>query len=684
LSRWPGGLILLLLSCAASAIERVELGWATLESPGWRAQDIHVELDWGGAGTSRLTLSVALAEIGSERVRDLRLTCGTFELSAEAVQCRDGELALASEWLEAQKVPVQVDYRFASGELSVSMNRLPIAGGAVELKVRQRADAWALSARIRDARLAQVAALAAKAGITLPALTLAGTLGGRVEARLDSGGLQEIDWQLQTHQAGYSNAEGDQAAEALQLTSRGRATPQAEDWRVQGSIEARGGMLYSDPLYLEFSTARPLAVEAGLRWRAASTELRIDSLTLEQPGVTRGRVEGVLAMGTGQPLRRLDLELDEAQLPEFYSIWMQPWLAGSVLGKLDTSGRLQGRLHLEDGRLRSARLALERVSFGERSGLFGVQALDGTLAWEAGGERHRSRLAWEGAHFHQLLLGAAALELETGPDGLRITEPLAVPLLDGALQVEEFELGRDGEGQARWLLDATLTPVSMEAFTAALGWPTMGGTLSGVVPRVRYEAGEVTVGGTLLVQVFGGDVTVRNLRIQRPLGLVPRLWADVRLNGLDLETLTRTFSFGRIEGRLQGEVENLYMEAWQLVAFDAHFETPPDDDSRHRISQRAVDNISNLGGGGVGGALSRGFLTLFEDFPYRRLGIRCRLENGVCRMGGVVPAENGYYLVQGRWLPPRLDVIGYAEKVDWQSLVDRLVAVTRGETPRIQ
>ena len=176
---------------------------------------------------------------------------------------------------------------------------------------------------------------------------------------------------------------------------------------------------------------------------------------------------------------------------------------------------------------------------------------------------------------------------------------------------------------------------------------------------------------------------MRNLRIRQPLGLVPRLWADARLDGLDLDTLTRTFSFGRIEGRLQGEVKDLYMEAWQLVAFDAHFETPPGDDSRHRISQRAVDNISNLGGSGVGGAVSRSFMRVFEDFPYKRLGIRCRLANGVCHMGGVAPAKQGYYLVEGQLLP-RLDVIGYSDQVAWNSLVERLVAITKGETPRIE
>ena len=52
-------------------------------------------------------------------------------------------------------------------------------------------------------------------------------------------------------------------------------------------------------------------------------------------------------------------------------------------------------------------------------------------------------------------------------------------------------------------------------------------------------------------------------------------------------------------------------------------------------------------------------------------------------MGGVAPAKQGYYLVEGQLLP-RLDVIGHAERVAWSSLVERLVAITKGETPRIE
>jgi hypothetical protein len=197
-----------------------------------------------------------------------------------------------------------------------------------------------------------------------------------------------------------------------------------------------------------------------------------------------------------------------------------------------------------------------------------------------------------------------------------------------------------------------------------------------VIPSVRYRDGELAVGGILLVRVFDGEVTLRNVRLEQPLDVVPRLQLDARATNIDLELLTRAFAFGRIEGRLEGRIDGLDMVAWRPVAFDAAFATPEDDSSRHRISQKAVDNISSIGGGGVGGAVSRSFLRFLEDFPYDRLGIRCRLENGICAMGGVAPAADGYYLVKGRFIPPRLDVVGYADRVNWNSLVAQIMAVT--------
>ena len=82
------------------------------------------------------------------------------------------------------------------------------------------------------------------------------------------------------------------------------------------------------------------------------------------------------------------------------------------------------------------------------------------------------------------------------------------------------------------------------------------------------------------------------------------------------------------------------------------FSTTPGGKSRRRISQQAIENISDLGGAGAGAVLSRGMLRFFESFAYDEIGWSCVLEDEVCRMDGVAPAPGaGYYIVRGKGLP---------------------------------
>jgi hypothetical protein len=216
--------------------------------------------------------------------------------------------------------------------------------------------------------------------------------------------------------------------------------------------------------------------------------------------------------------------------------------------------------------------------------------------------------------------------------------------------------------------------MSLEALTGALGWPSFGGTLAGDIPSVSYAAGTITVDGSLDVEVFDGAVRIKQLSIADPFGVIPVLRADVDVHDLSLAALTGTFSFGNIQGKLEGRVHGLVLKDWKPTAFDARFATPDGDDSRHRISQRAVENLASLGGAGA--VLSSTFLRIFEEFSYRRLGISCRLDNGVCEMDGVAPAERGYYIVEGGGLPPRIDVLGFNRRVDWEVLLGRVQRIT--------
>jgi hypothetical protein len=223
----------------------------------------------------------------------------------------------------------------------------------------------------------------------------------------------------------------------------------------------------------------------------------------------------------------------------------------------------------------------------------------------------------------------------------------------------------------------------MEKLSQALNWPPLAGEISATIPNVRYTEQRFEIGGALAIQLFNGTITIPKLRIEDPFGEVPNLYADITLRNIDLLSLTRTLDFGTIEGNLAGHIKELHLANWQPIYFDAEFATPKGDRSRHRISQRAVANISALSGAGATAALSRGFLSLFESFRYHRLGIRCRLTNGICEMGGVAPAGEGYYLVEGEGLP-RIDVIGYHRRVDWQELLTRLQAASRSGKPVVK
>jgi hypothetical protein len=109
---------------------------------------------------------------------------------------------------------------------------------------------------------------------------------------------------------------------------------------------------------------------------------------------------------------------------------------------------------------------------------------------------------------------------------------------------------------------------------------------------------------------------------------------------------------------------------WEPVAFHAQFNSPEDDDLPHRISQRAVDNLTSIGNG-MGGRLQNTFLGIFKEFRYNRIELQARLDGDIAELGGIDHPDGGYYLVKGAGLP-RIDVIARNRRVAWKTLVERL------------
>lgn len=675
-------LLFTLIATPAPALEQLTLSLGDLQGEGWSVRQAGLELAWrtdGGLQGRLHAVQAGLPEPLGE-LRELQLGCDRLEIQGPLIRCRQGRLQAVSSLLARIDAGLHWELDRASGALSLQLQALRTHHGRLDVALRVRDGAWQATLDITELALDGLPGLAAPWYALDPAWSLQGSLQGQVRLDGRAGTLADLAADIEVHALAYANAAGTQAGEGLGLRLRARARPVAEGWTLEVQARARQGELYADPMFFALDPEAPVEVQASLV--LGERHIQVSEFGWRHPGTLHMTGAARLARGTQPVLQQLQLQVEQAVFPAAFTTYFQPWLLDSGFFDLRTAGELQARLGYEDGAVRQLQLDLRELGLDDPRGRFRLEGLSGHIDWADDAQERRQQLRWVRGQLYRVALGALDVEVVTTGRHGRLAAPVRLPVLDGSLLVDHFELRHDE--RLEWSLDAALTPISMPALTRALEWPEMAGTLSGMIPAVHYADGELQVGGTLLVGAFDGDITVRKLRMEQPLGAVPRLWADIRIDGLDLETLTRTFAFGRIEGRIDGAVEGLLLEAWKPVAFDAWLATPEDDRSRHRISQRAVDNLTNIGGGGVGGALSRGFLRFLEDFPYQALGIRCRLENGICHMGGVAPAERGYYLVQGRLLPPRIDIIGYEDRVDWELLLDRLQAVTAEGGPVVR
>ncbi|RME36064.1 MAG: hypothetical protein D6786_00075 [Gammaproteobacteria bacterium] len=519
---------------------------------------------------------------------------------------------------------------------------------------------------------------------------LTGSFRGRLSLAGEGDALREAGMEGRFREVSFN---GRNVAEALTARAEAGVTLSPEGLEGHLDLHLEGGAVYLEPGFTVGGiapgfTLEPkgdgitLRVEGG--WQHPRQRLELRRLQLDDASMGRIDARLDLTLGPVPALHHLELESGRLALLPLYRNYLQPLLLGTPFGDLEVAGDAGVRLRWHDGRLRVLDLSPSAVHLQDRAGRFALAGLEGEAHLAGSGTAPHSRLRWEGFSLYRLDFGAAQLPFQALSGGLRLERPVRIPLFDGALRLQSLKV--EGLFTPAFALetDVLLEPLSLQELCHALGWPIFAGTLAGEVPGLRYAQGELTIAGPLIARAFDGRIEIRGLRIRGLFDPVPELTADILFHDLDLKLLTGTFAFGEIEGRLDGAIRDLHLQAWEPVSFDAWFATPEDYRGRRRISQKAVENLTRIGGGMSVNPISRELLGLFQTFSYDRIGIRCRLRRGVCEMDGVMPAPKGYYILRHGLLPPWIDIIGYNREVDWTLLVDRLRSIARGNGPVIR
>ena len=495
-----------------------------------------------------------------------------------------------------------------------------------------------------------------------------------------------IDWSLRD--LAFDSADGTIAAAGLdasgKVTSRdvahtaGRADASAR--AIDFAMTLRAGELLFTPLYVKLPGS-PVDVTASLR--STNAGWQVDRWQWSDPGTLEASGTASLASAGESSKNAVTAEV-AIRLPTAYDRYLQSMLAPHGLGELTTSGEIRASVTSTSDRPASFEATFTGVDLEDSAGRFAFGGLDGAIAVRR--DARTRTLAWQGAALYGIPVGAAKLASMGDETGWRLAEPLALPMLGGRLQVDRFAYAAKDTTSSRIDAALTLDDLSVGELAERFGWPKFGGTLSGKIPAIRSENDQLVFDGGLALDLFDGKVTIDELAMERPFGVAPSLTADIALDDLDLALLTNTFSFGSIEGRLDGTVEDLRLLDWKPVAFDLVLKTDAKRKGKRRISQKAVNSLSSVGGGGAAAGLQSAVMRVFDSFPYAEIGLRCRLANNVCRMGGIEATPSSaaatYTIVRGSGLP-HLTVQGFQRDVDWPVLVERLKAATSGATAPI-
>jgi len=496
-------------------------------------------------------------------------------------------------------------------------------------------------------------------------------LDGQIDARLT---LQsaELDGEWQIDGGGFDGNDGQIAGDGLQLAGRVSGRIDAKQQSLDLSLTQSKGELLIGPLYLPTPSV-PIETELKIV-REAADSIHIDRVRYVHPGVVQLMAEARLMRREGfWQVTELGLFDLEADLEQAWPRWVDGLAASAGFAGLSVQGELSASARMIEGRFDGLDATVEGFELTDPRGRFDLGSTRARIHRDP--EGIHLALDLEGLMLYGLPFGATTVRVSETDRGWILQAPLRLPLLDGAVVVDRFELDPDEEAPGL-TLDARIEPLSLEELTGTLDWPQFGGELSGEFPGIEYRNDRLDVTGGINVNAFSGQIQLTDLVVERPFGTLPALAAQVEINRLDLLELTGAFNFGRMEGRLSGWMRDLRLLNWQPVAMDTRLFTH-DDVPRRRISQRAVDNLSNLGGGFGGALIGNTVLSIFEDFPYRRAGLACRLSNNVCYIDGVGAHESGgFYIVEGRGLP-HLDIIGHRRLVDWPQLVEQLTEATR-------
>jgi hypothetical protein len=655
-------------------LETVVLQAGALNAKGWKLEGITIALSGLTSSPQQLTLLITKLHL-PKPFDDLGLAdvkCTSFSWQNKELSCGQGTGKVRSkQW---QSPETHFSFHIRENRSSIKLTDLQLGGGSFAIDGEELGHQWQIQINAKNVESQFIQQLVQPKLFNLKE----GKITGRFNASGSHAHIHNFKVEAGLENLTLQAPSGRFATEKLALDTHLEAQYEHGLWQWQSQIRMKAGALYAEPVYLEAGD-QSIHLEAQGNWDSLHQRAEISSASYQHSLAAEVSGKATIRFNKGVLLENASFSLYSQDMQTLSAIYLKPFFTQTPLEGITLAGELKADFSIVQQSLTAFFASFNKLDIKDEAGRIQMRGGAGTVNW-GNNEAFAtpSQLGWQQLDLRALPIGPSRLSFLTKAKSIRLLKKATVPFLGGAIDINQFSWQAKGHDEPDVSFEGSLHNASLAQLSTALDWTPLSGTISGVIPKIDYHNKTLSLGGQLTINVFDGNVTITRLASSGLFTDFPKLHTDLEIKNLDLEQLTGKFSFGSITGKLSGFVRQLYMENWKPVTFFAWIGTPDDDDSRHRISQKAVKNIASIGGGGASDILSRSFLSLFETFGYDKIGLGCYLHEGVCQLMGVEARASGYAIITGGGLP-RIDVIGYNPRVDWNVLMERLGRISTSE-----
>ncbi|MEM1180548.1 MAG: hypothetical protein AAGM22_19540 [Acidobacteriota bacterium] len=427
---------------------------------------------------------------------------------------------------------------------------------------------------------------------------------------------------------------------------------------VEGRFESAGGDTVGARLSLRpLTAAGATALAADVRRRGDRLRVsgRFESEDLED------LLDGVLrAFQTDDPaLRQLS---GVASLQADLEMPLAPSTTQAAPGAVRLTGRLRTRgvdAEVPGARLRG--LTVE-VPFD----------LERRADLSIAGPALRGDVQLDASEVAGLRIPRFASALDIRGDDVALVNPLELEVLGGLVSIERLGLRRllgEPSAEAGLRLDG----LSMERLTRSLDLPVLEGRLDGSLPKLSLDRQRLAVDGGGRLQLFGGEVRLRDITGEEILTPFPRIRISADIDGVDLGALTRRFDFGDMGGVVSGFVDDAVLVGGAPVSFTAQVESVKTSGVPQTVDVKAVQNLTVLGTGASPTLFDRGIQQFLKSYRYRKLGVHVELRDDLLEVRGLIREGDRELFVQGGALFG-IDVVNAVpgQRVSYSAMLRRL------------